>query len=185
MAAVAHRVDGFPGIRLVSRRILRLLEGEHRAANGRLLGVAHLVRARARWHIAILSKNAAAGHEYVTGPKIGRRRCHGGIARVVRDASPGLMVRSSERGVRVRARRVAVPSIVDGSDHIGCEKAEHQNESCESVLGQHDSFPLLWLEGVELGTRAGAKSSLRGSPLTFSGVRGRGRCTSHATSEKR
>jgi hypothetical protein len=31
---------------------------------------------------------------------------------------------------------------VDRGDGTGCEKAERQNESCESVLLQHDSPPL-------------------------------------------
>jgi hypothetical protein len=174
----------FSGIRatlLAPRRVLGRLEREQRATPGRSLGVAQFVGASARWHIAILSKDAVAGHEHVTGRKIRWHLRPGGVARVVRDASPGLMVGRSERGVPVRAPRVVVPSIVDRGDGTGCEKAERQNESCESVLLQHDSPPLFgskassrcvqFIAGAaKLKTRAGVKISLscRYSVIKFS-----------------
>jgi hypothetical protein len=117
--------------------------GQAKSAASRMsLDIAQLVRASARWHIAILSKDAVAGHEHVT--KIGWHARPSGVPGVRHDVAMRLL----QRGVWVCSPRMVLPPIMGGcvSAGTGCEKAKRENErrrDSRSVLQRHESSPLL------------------------------------------
>lgn len=93
-----------------------------------LLGVAHLVRTRARRHVAILAQDASAGHEHVAAARVAKRlerragvRADRGYAAgrmmlIPHGGLPGRIVplvavsRAGERQRKPRARVSAAPS---------------------------------------------------------------------------
>jgi hypothetical protein len=95
-----------------------------------------------------------ARHKHVAGAEVGCRRDRSGVTGAARDITTGILMQRLERGVRVRPRRVPVPSLMDtgAGDSTGRDQAERQNESpsgSESVPRQHDSPHFVYSESAQ------------------------------------